>query len=89
MQFGLTRKLHFDRPGRVQRPHCKEIFPMRRTSGKDKDLEDVPLGGRAFQRIQQDRTARGLDKLPVPGRSGPAPNKRAPNERMNKMRKKK
>src|SRR5205814_1098399 len=34
--------------------------------GKDEDSENVPPGGRAFQRIQQDRTARGLEKLPEP-----------------------
>jgi hypothetical protein len=62
---------------------------MRRRSGKSKDLENVPPGGRAFQRIQQDRTARGLDKLPLPGTSGFVPNKRAPHERMGKTRKKK
>jgi hypothetical protein len=56
---------------------------------KDEDSENVPPGGRAFQRIQQDRTARGLDKLPVPGTPGPAPNKRAPKERMDKTREKK
>jgi len=60
-----------------------------RRPGKGKDSENVPPGGRAFQRIQQDRTARGLDKLPVPGTSGPAPNKRAPNERVDKTREKK
>ena len=60
-----------------------------RRPGKDEDSENVPPGGRAFQRIQQDRTARGLDKLPVPGTSGHAPNKRAPKERMDKTREKK
>jgi hypothetical protein len=49
----------------------------------------VPPGGRAFQRIQQDRTARGLDKLPAPGTSGPVPNKRAPNKLTDKTRKEK
>jgi len=57
--------------------------------GKDEDSENVPPGGRAFQRIQQDRTARGLGKLPLPGTSGPVPNKRAPNERVDKTREKK
>ena len=57
--------------------------------GKDEDSENVPPGGRAFERIQQDRTARGLDKLPVPGTSSPAPDKRAPNKRMGKTREKK
>src|SRR6266478_4693215 len=33
---------------------------MRRPSKQNKDTENVPPGGRAFQRIQQDRTARGL-----------------------------
>ena len=61
---------------------------MRKPSGKDKDSENVPPGGRAFQRIQQDRTARGLDKLPLPG-TGPVPNKRSPNERMGEKREKK
>jgi hypothetical protein len=60
-----------------------------RRPGKGKDSENVPPGGRAFQRIQQDRTARGLDKLPVPGTSGPVPNKRAPNKLTDKTRKKK
>jgi len=55
---------------------------------KTKIRKNVPHGGRAFQRIQQDRTARGLGKLPLPGTSGPVPNKRAPNERMGKTRKK-
>ncbi len=62
---------------------------MRRRSGKSKDSENVPPGGRAFQRIQQDRTARGLDKLSEPGTSFPLPNKHAPNERMGETRKKK
>jgi hypothetical protein len=61
---------------------------MRRPE-KNKDSENVPPGGRAFQRIQQDRMARGLGKLPLPGTSGPVPNKRAPNELMGKTRKKK
>jgi hypothetical protein len=30
---------------------------------------DVPPGGRAFQRIQQDRQARGLPELPEPGKA--------------------
>jgi hypothetical protein len=60
-----------------------------RRPGKNKDSENVLPGGRAFQRIQQDRTARGLDKLPTPGTSGTVPNKRASNERMGKTRKKK
>jgi hypothetical protein len=60
-----------------------------RRPGKNKDSKNVPPGGRAFQRIQQDRTARGLGKLPLPGTSGPAPNKRAPKERMDKTREKK
>jgi hypothetical protein len=59
-----------------------------RRPGKNKDSENVPPGGRAFERIQQDRTARGLGKLPLPGTSGPVPNKRAHNERMGKTRKK-
>ena len=62
---------------------------MRRPSGKGKDSENVPPGGRAFQRIQQDRTARGLDNLPLPGTSGPVDTERVPNERMGKRRKKK
>lgn len=62
---------------------------MRRPSGKDKDSDNVPPGGRAFQRIQQDRTARGLDKLPMPGTSSSIPAERAPNERTGKTRKKK
>ncbi|PZR73674.1 MAG: hypothetical protein DLM73_09965 [Chthoniobacterales bacterium] len=33
----------------------------------DKEPDDAPPGGRAFQRIQQDRKARGLDPLPTPG----------------------
>ena len=60
-----------------------------RRPGKNKDSENVPPGGRAFQRIQQDRTARGLDKLTVPGTSGPVTNKRAPNQLTHKRRKKK
>jgi hypothetical protein len=59
-----------------------------RRPGKNKDSENVPPGGRAFERIQQDRTARGLDKLPTPGTSAYVPNKRGPNERMGKTRKK-
>jgi hypothetical protein len=57
--------------------------------GKDEDSENVPPGGRAFERIQQDRTARGLDKLPAPGTSSTIPAERAPNERAGKTRKKK
>jgi hypothetical protein len=59
-----------------------------RRPGKSKDSENVPPGGRAFQRIQQDRTARGLDKLPLPG-TGRVPNKGVPNKLTDKMRKKK
>lgn len=59
-----------------------------RRPGKSQDSENVPAGGRAFQRIQQDRTARGLDKLPLPG-TGPVPNKRAPNKLRDKTRKNK
>ncbi len=62
---------------------------MRTPSGKNKDAENVPPGGRAFERIQQDRTARGLDKLPTPGTSGPAPDKRALKQDKDKIRKKK
>lgn len=62
---------------------------MRKPSGKDKDSDTVPPGGRAFQRIQQDRTARGLDKLPLPGTSNTIPAERTPNERIRKARKKK
>jgi hypothetical protein len=61
---------------------------MRRPSEK-KDAEDVPPGGRAFERIQQDRTARGLDKLPTPGTSGPPPDKRVLKQAKDKIRKKK
>jgi len=57
--------------------------------GKDEDSENVPPGGRAFERIQQDRTARGLDKLPAPGTSSTIPAKRAPNQLTDKTRKKK
>jgi hypothetical protein len=60
---------------------------MRRPSEKNKDSENVPPGGRAFQRIQQDRMARGLGKLPTPGTSGSAPNKRALNQGTDKTRK--
>jgi hypothetical protein len=62
---------------------------MRTPLKKNKDAEDVPPGGRAFQRIQQNRTARGLGKLPTPGTSGSVPSKRAPDERTDKTRKKK
>ncbi len=62
---------------------------MRRPSKQNKDTENVPPGGRAFQRIQQDRTARGLGKLPAPGASGLIPNKPVPNQRTDKPRKKK
>jgi len=63
---------------------------MRKPLGKDKDSENVPPGGRAFQRIQQDRTARGLDKLPEPGTSDdPVDSEREPNEHMGETRKKK
>jgi len=61
---------------------------MRTPSKKNKDEENVP-GGRAFQRIQQDRTARGLSKLPTPGTPGPVPNERDPAQRTGKARKKK
>lgn len=60
-----------------------------RRPGKDEDSENVPPGGRAFQRIQQDRTARGLDKLAVPGTSDAVTNKRAANKLTDRRRKKK
>lgn len=44
---------------------------MQLPPGKEKGSEDTPAGGRAFQRIQQDRKARGLDELPTPGTEGP------------------
>jgi len=62
---------------------------MRRPSKQNKDTENVPPGGRAFQRIQQDRTARGLGKLPAPGASSSVPNERVPNRCPDKTRKKK
>ena len=62
---------------------------MKTPSGKNKDAENVPPGGRAFQRIQQDRTARGLGKLPTPGTSGPVPKERDPGQSTGKTRKKK
>jgi hypothetical protein len=62
---------------------------MRTPSKKNKDEENVPPGGRAFQRIQQNRTARGLGKLSTPGTSGSIPSKRAPDERTDKTHKKK
>ena len=49
----------------------------------------MPPGGRAFERIQQDRIARGLGKLPTPGTSGPVPDKRASKQDKDKTRKKK
>jgi hypothetical protein len=61
---------------------------MRRPSEK-RDAENVPPGGRAFQRIQQERIARALGKLPTPGTSGPAPDKRAPKQDKDKTRKRK
>jgi hypothetical protein len=61
---------------------------MRRPSEK-RDAENVPPGGRAFQRIQQERIARGLGKLPTPGTSGPAPDKRALKQDKDNTRKKK
>ena len=62
---------------------------MRTPSKKNKDEENVPPGGRAFERIQQDRIARGLGKLPTPGTSGPVPDKRASKQDKDKTRKKK
>jgi len=62
---------------------------MRLPSDKDKDSDNVPPGGRAFQRIEQDRRARGLDKLPTPGTAGPMPDKRALKQGRAKTRKKK
>jgi hypothetical protein len=42
---------------------------MRKPSKKkqDDDCEQVPPGGRAFQRLLQDRAARGLPLPPAPG----------------------
>jgi hypothetical protein len=64
---------------------------MQRPSDKDKGSGNVPPGGRAFQRIQQDRKARGLDELPTPGTQGPGPSsdKGAPNEQRPKTPKEK
>jgi hypothetical protein len=48
---------------------------MEKPSDKKRRSEETPPGGRAFQRVQQDRIARGLDKLPVPGTSRSATDK--------------
>jgi hypothetical protein len=39
---------------------------MKGPPDRDKGPEDVPPGGKAFQRIQQDRIARGLDPIEDP-----------------------
>jgi hypothetical protein len=54
--------------------------------GKDKGPDNPPPGGRAFERIQQDRKARGLDKLPTPGTEDAesSSEKDAPNEQTPK-----
>ena len=64
---------------------------MRTPSDKDKGSENVPPGGRAFQRIQQDRKARGLDQLPSPGSQGsePSAGKARPKEQTPKTPKEK
>jgi hypothetical protein len=62
---------------------------MRGPSDKDKDPDNVPPGGRAFQRIQQDRKARGLDPLPTPGTSGGASDQRGLKQDRAKTRKNK
>ena len=62
---------------------------MRRPSKKNKDPDNVPPGGRAFQRIQQDRKARGLDELPTPGTSHGESDKRALDQGTAKTRKNK
>jgi len=41
--------------------------PSKRKPKPGEPYADVPPGGRAFQRIQQDRLARGLPELPEPG----------------------
>lgn len=48
--------------------------------GKDRDSENVPPGGRALQRIQQDRKARGLDEVSGPGSNEPASPKNKPGD---------
>jgi hypothetical protein len=59
--------------------------------GEDKGRDNPPAGGRAFQRIQQDRKARGLDELPTPGTddAGSSSDKDAPNEQTSKTQKEK
>jgi hypothetical protein len=61
---------------------------MQIPSDKGKDRDNPPPGGRAFQRIQQDRKARGLDELPTPGtEDAKSTDKDAPNEAKPKREK--
>jgi hypothetical protein len=60
---------------------------MQMPPDKDKGPDHPPPGGRAFQRIQQDRKARGLDKLPTPGSEGEESDKDEPNEQSSKEEK--
>jgi hypothetical protein len=62
---------------------------MQIPSDKGKDRDNPPPGGRAFQRIQQDRKARGLDELPTPGTEDAesSSDKDAPNEQTPKKEK--
>jgi hypothetical protein len=62
---------------------------MRRPLEKGKGSEDVPPGGRAFQRIQQDRTARGLGKLELPGTPDAGATEPVSGRSQGKKRKKK
>lgn len=60
---------------------------MQMPPDKDKGPDHPPPGGRAFQRIQQDRKARGLDKLPTPGSEDEESDKDEPNEQSSKEEK--
>jgi len=48
--------------------------PSKEKPKKDEPYGEVLPGGRAFQRIQQDRIARGLGELSKPGKSAPEVN---------------
>ena len=62
---------------------------MEKPSDKKRRCEEMPPGGRAFQRVQQDRIARGLDKLTVPGTSRSAADKLPTTQPAGEKRRKK
>lgn len=60
---------------------------MQMPPDKDRTPDKPPPGGRAFQRIQQDRKARGLDKLSTPGTEDAESDEDAPDEQTPKKEK--